>query len=75
MDVQVKYPFSISTPFNALWNLLMDTALQSEFSPLTKLAKAAVLSSVLKFIMLVGSYLIFQFDAKNHYWSAHNFML
>ena len=74
MDVQVKYPFSISTSFDALWNLLMDTALQSEFSPLTKLAKAAVLSSVLKFIMLSAT-LIFQFDAKNHHWSAHHFML
>ena len=37
----------------------MDTVVQSEFSPLTKLAKAAVLSSVLIYIMLVGSSLIY----------------
>lgn len=54
MDVPAKRPFSISTPFETMWNLLMDTALQSELSPLTKLAKAAVLSSVVTSISIGG---------------------
>ena len=55
LDVPAKHSFSISALLDTTWNSLTGIAFQREWSPLTKLAKAAVLLSVVLLIILAGS--------------------